>query len=126
MAAVKEMHAEAGQRQKPDEPIADEEVRPMLGDKQEGRHGKKADECYPDRRPPEALRPGMFVVIHELSNSAIAEMTRINTVALESKYGLSVFWRLDLRQRPILVKVPTVRASERTSLSPQSGFPRDG
>jgi hypothetical protein len=48
MAAVKEMHAEAGQRQKPDEPIADEEVRPMLNDEQESRRGKKADENYPN------------------------------------------------------------------------------
>lgn len=73
MTAVKKVHAEAHQWQEPNEPVADEDVCPMLGDEQESCHGKKADESQPDCGPPKRLWSGMFVVFHELSNSAIAE-----------------------------------------------------
>lgn len=90
MTAVKKVHAEARERKQPNEPIADEKVRPMLGDKQESCHGKKTDEHHADCRPPEGLRPGMFVVIHELSNPVVTEPTRIDAVAFESEYGLAI------------------------------------
>lgn len=73
---MKKVHAEAHKWKEPNEPIADEDVCPMLGDEQEGCHGEKADENHPDCRPPKRPWSGMFVVVHELSNPACAVVTR--------------------------------------------------
>jgi len=36
----------------------------------------------------------MFVMVHELSNSAVAKMTRINTVAFKDEYAFAFFGAL--------------------------------
>lgn len=81
MTAVKEVHADARKWQKPDEPVADENVCPMLGDEQKSRHGKEADDCHTHRRPPKGLRYGMFIRAHTRSDPAIVDTIRLETVA---------------------------------------------
>ncbi len=91
VATMKKVHTKAHEWNQPNEPVADEDVRPMLGDEEESCHSEKADKRRTDCRPPEGQRSGMFVVVHELSNPAVAKTTRINTAAFKSEYVFAVF-----------------------------------